>query len=72
MYFFNCRAASAIKVDSDSDSDEEGGEKVKFEGKKGTADSKENKKNALYARFVNVSTIEIELKLVEDSMIKCE
>ena len=48
------RAASAIKVVIDSDSSDEGGEKVKFVAKKG-ADAKENKKNALYARFVNVS-----------------
>ena len=38
----------------DSDSSDEDGEKVKFEVKK-SADTKENKKNALYARFVNVS-----------------
>ena len=50
------RAASAIKVDSDSDSD---GERVKFEGKGNAAGAKEREakrnKNALYARFVNVS-----------------
>lgn len=38
----------------DSDSSDEEGEKVKFEEKKST-DTKEMKKNALYARFVNVS-----------------
>ena len=38
----------------DSDSSDEDGEKVKFELNK-SADTKENKKNALYARFVNVS-----------------
>ena len=41
-------------MDSDSDSNDGVGEKVKFEKRKST-DVKENKKNALYARFVNVS-----------------
>ena len=48
------RAASAIQVVIDSDSSDEGGETVKVVAKK-SADAKENKKNALYARFVNVS-----------------
>ena len=57
LFELRSRAASAIKVDSDSDSGGEGGgEKVKFEGKKNTS-AKESKKNALYARFVNVSKI---------------
>ena len=41
-------------MDSDSDSNDGVGEKVKFEKRKGT-DVREAKKNALYARFVNVS-----------------
>ena len=44
-------------MDSDSDSNDGVGEKVKFEKRKST-DVKENKKNALYARFVNVSAKE--------------
>ena len=41
-------------MDSDSDSSDGVGEKVKF-GKRKSTDAKEYKKNALYARFVNVS-----------------
>merc|ERR1712037_630678 len=51
------KAASAIQVVIDSDSSDEGGETVKVVAKK-SADAKENKKNALYARFVNTATLD--------------
>ena len=54
----------------DSDSDESGGEdgeKVKFEGKK-SASAKESKKNALYARFVNVSKTSLCPRILRTSL----